>query len=79
MTGGSPPVAPEERTVRRDGEDPSIFAIELETLAVKVFGHMGPSERVRMIRDQFVTGHWDCDLWWHLLIRDINIVDRCRV
>ena len=45
---------------------------------------MGPSARVRMIRDQFVTSHRDCDLRQHLdsvpqhmPIRDI--VDRCRV
>ena len=30
-----------ERTTRTAGEDPSIFAIELETLAVKAFGDMG--------------------------------------
>ena len=30
-----------ERTVRRDGEDPSNFAVALETLAVKAFGDMG--------------------------------------
>ena len=45
-----------EKTVCRDSEDPSIFATELETLAVKAFGDMGPSERVRMIRDRFVGG-----------------------
>ena len=71
-------------TVRRDGEDPSIFAIELETLVAKAFGYMGPSAQVCMFRDRFVTGHRDCDLRRHLdsvptntLIRDI--VDRCRV
>ena len=37
-----------EDTVRQDGEDPSIFAIELETLAVRAFGDMCPSARVRM-------------------------------
>ena len=31
-----------ERTVRRDGEDPSVFATALETLAVRVFGDMSP-------------------------------------
>ena len=73
-----------EKTVRRDGEDPSIFTIELEILAVKAFGDIGQSARVRMIRDRFVTGHPDCDLRRHLYcvlpgtpIRDI--VDRCRV
>ena len=45
-----------ERTVRQDGEDPSIFKTELETLAVRAFVDMGPSARVWMIRDRFVTG-----------------------
>ena len=36
-----------ERTVRQEGEDPSILAIELETLAVRAFGDMGPNARVR--------------------------------
>ena len=51
---------------------------------VKAFGDIGPSERVRMIRDRFITGHQDCNLRWHLdsvppgtPIREI--VDRCRV
>ena len=73
-----------EKTVRRDNEDLSVFAIELETLAVKAFEDISPSSRVRMIRDRFVTGHRDCDLRRHLdsvlpgtSIRDI--VDRCRV
>ena len=30
-----------EKTTRMAGEDPSIFAIALETLAVKAFGDMG--------------------------------------
>ena len=30
-----------EKTTRSVGEDPSIFAIALETLAVKAFGNMG--------------------------------------
>ena len=30
-----------EKTTRSAGEDPSIFAIALETLAVKAFGDMG--------------------------------------
>ena len=32
-----------EKTARQDREDPSIFAIDLETLAVKAFGDMGPN------------------------------------
>ena len=60
------------------------YSKSLETLAVKAFGNIGPSARVWMIHDWFVTGHQDCDLWRHLdsvpsgaSLRDI--VDRCRV
>ena len=73
-----------EKVVRRDGEDPSIFVTELETLAVRAFGDVGPGGQIRMVRDRFVTGHRDCDLRRHLdsvhpdtQIREI--VDRCRV
>ena len=44
-----------EKTGRQDGEDPSIFAIELETL-----GDMGPNALIRLIRDQFIAGHLNC-------------------
>ena len=73
-----------ERTTRQEGEDPSIFEIALETLAVKAFGDMGLNVRLRLIWDRFVAGHENCALRWHLdsvppetPIRDI--VDRCRV
>ena len=71
-----------DRTVRRKGEDPSNFAIE--TLAVKAFGNMGQTARLRLIRDRFIAGHESCDLRRYLdcvppdtPLRDI--VDRCRV
>ena len=41
---------------RKEGEDPSIFAIALETLAVKAFGDMGHTTR------RFVAGHDSCAL-----------------
>ena len=73
-----------ERTTRKVGEDPAIFATVLETLAVKAFGDMGQTARLRLIRDRFVAGHDNCDLRRHLdsvppetSIRDV--VDRCRV
>ena len=72
-----------ERTAQEDGEDPSIFAIALETLVVKAFGDMGPSVRLHLIRDRFVAGHEHCALRRHLEtppetpIRDI--VDRWRM
>ena len=67
-----------DKTTRSVGEDPSIFAIALETLVVKAFGDMG------LIRDRFITGHSSCELRRYLdsvppetPIRDV--VDRCRV
>ena len=72
------------RMVRKRGEDPSNFAITLETLAVKAFGNMGQTARLRLIRDRFIAGHESCDLRRYLdcvppdtPLRDI--VDRCRV
>ena len=73
-----------ERTTRTAGEDPSIFATVLETLAVKAFGDMGQTARLRLIRDRVIAGHSSCELRRHLdsvppetPIRDV--VDRCRV
>ena len=72
------------RLGRKAGRPVDIFAIALETLAVKAFGDMGPNARLRLIRDRFVAGHDNCALRRHLdsvpqetPIRDI--VDRCRV
>ena len=73
-----------DKTVRKPGEDPSNFGITLETLAVKAFGDMGQTARLRLIRDRFIAGHESCELRQHLdylppdkPLRDI--VDRCRV
>ena len=73
-----------ERTTRKVGEDPAIFATALETLAVKAFGDMGQTARLWLIRDRFIAGHDNCDLRRHLdsvppetPIRDV--VDHCRV
>ena len=57
-----------EKTARHEGEDPSIFAIDLETLVVKTFGDMGPNARLQLIRirDQFIAGHKNCALRHHL-------------
>ena len=43
-----------DKMVRKMGEDPSNFAIKLETLAVKAFGNMGQVARLRLIRDRFI-------------------------
>ena len=73
-----------DKTTRQPEEDPSIFAMALETLAVKAFRDMGNTARLRIIRDHFIAGHASCELRLHLdsvapktHIRDI--VDRCRV
>ena len=70
--------------IRTAGEDPSIYATAVEMLAIKAFGDMGQTSRLRIILDQFVAGHDSCELRQHLdsvppetPIRDI--VDRCRV
>ena len=51
-----------EKTTRSEGEDPSISAIALETLAVKAFGDMGQTARLRLMRDRFIAGHSSCEL-----------------
>ena len=73
-----------EKTPRKEREDPSIFAILLETLAIKAFGDMGHIARLHLIRDRFIAGHDSCALRRHLYsvvpetpIR--GIVDCCRV
>ena len=67
-----------EKTTRSAGKTP------LETLAVKAFGDMGQTARLRLIRDRFIAGHSSCELRRYLdsvppetPIRDV--VDRCRV
>ena len=73
-----------ERTAWTAGEDPSNFAIALETLAVKAFGDMGQMARLHIIRDRFISGHDSCELRRHLDSVSPetpiwDIVDRCRV
>ena len=75
-----------EKTTRSAGEDPSIhvFAIALETLAVKAFGDMGQTARLWLIRDRFIAGHSSCELWRYLDSEppetpSRDFVDRCRV
>ena len=53
-----------ESTIRTAGEDPSIFATALETLAIKAFGDMGQTARLRIIR--IVAEHDSCELCRHL-------------
>ena len=44
-----------ESTTRIIGEYPAIFATASETLAVKAFGDMGQTARLRLIRDRFIA------------------------
>ena len=69
---------------RRPGGDPSIFAIELETLARRAFADIDSSMQLQMVRDRFIVGQAECALRRHLdslgpdtPMRDI--VDSCRV
>ena len=68
----------------REGEEPSAFATELEILAVRGFGDIGPQARTRKVRDRFISEQQSCGLRRHLYsappdttIREI--VDRFRV
>ena len=72
------------RAFRRPDDDPSIFAIELETLARMAFADIDSSVQLQMVRDWFIDGQADCALRRHLNsfgpdspMRDI--VDSCRV
>ena len=55
-----------DKTERKPGEDPANFGITLETLAVKAFGDIGQTSRLRLIRDRFIAGHESCELRRHL-------------
>ena len=73
-----------ERISRRPGEDPSMFAVELETLAMRAFGDLSSLAHLQLVRDRFIAGQMECSLRRHLdgvepgtPIRDI--VDRCRM
>ena len=66
------------------GNDPSVFAIELKTLARRAFADVNASVWLQLVRDRFIAGQAECSLRRHLdsvgpdtPIRDI--VDRCRV
>ena len=69
---------------RRPGDDPSIFAIELETLARRAFIDIDTSIQLEMVRDRFIDGQVECALRRHLDSLRPNtpmadIVDCCRV
>ena len=55
-----------QRAFRRPGDDPSIFAIELETLARRAFVDIDPLIQLQMVRDRFIDGQAECALRRHL-------------
>ena len=72
------------RAFRRPDDDPSIFAVELETLARKAFSDIDSSIQLQMLRDRFIDGQAECALRQHLdsfgpNTPMQNIVDSCRV
>ena len=72
------------RAFRRPEDDPSIFAIELETLARRAFADIDSSIQLQMVRDRFIDGQAECALRRHLNSFGPNtpmqkIVDSCRV
>ena len=43
-------------------DDPSIFAVELETLARRAFSDIDSSIQLQMVRDRFIDGQAECAL-----------------
>ena len=73
-----------ERASRSPSDDPSVFAIKLETLARRAFADVNASVWLQLVRDRFIAGQAECSLRRHLEsvgpdtpMRDI--VDSCRV
>ena len=54
------------RAFRRPGDDPSVFTIELETLARRAFVDVNTSIQLQLVRDRFITGQAECALRRHL-------------
>ena len=67
------------RAFRRPDDDPSIFAIELETLARRAFADIDSSIQLQMVRDRFIDGQAECALRRYLDTPMQNIVDSCHV
>ena len=73
-----------QRVARQPGDDPSIFAIELETLARRAFMDVDLRIQLQMVRDHFIDGQADHALRRHLDSLEPNIpmnemVDSCRI
>ena len=54
------------RAFCRPGDDPSVFAIELEMLARRAFADIDSSIQLQMVRDRFIAGQAECALRRHL-------------
>ena len=72
------------RAFRCPDDDPSIFAIEVETLARRVFADINYSIQLQMVQDRFIDGQAECALRRHLDSVGPNapmqtIVESCRV
>ena len=59
-----------QRAFRCPGDDPSIFAIELETLARRAFVYIDPLIQLQMVRDRFIDGQTECALRRHQIVWD---------
>ena len=73
-----------QRVARQPGDDPSIFAIELETLARGAFMDVDLKIQLQMVRDRFIDGQADRSLHRHLDSLGpntpmIEMVDNCRI
>ena len=73
-----------QRAFRRPEDDPSIFAIELATLARRAFLDIDTKIQLQLVRYRFIDGQAECALRRHLDSLGPNtpmtdIVDCCRV
>ena len=73
-----------QRVARRPGDDPSIFAIELEKLARRAFMDIDLKIQLQMVRDRFIDGQAERALHRHLDSLGpntpmIEMVDSCRI
>ena len=51
-----------ESVSRSPGDDPLVFAIELETLVMRAFADLNVSARLHLVRDRFIAGQMECFL-----------------
>ena len=75
-----------QRAFRRPGDDPSIFATELEMLARRAFMDIDTKIQLQMVRDRFIDGQAECARSVHRHLDSLgpntpmtDIVDCCRV